>query len=229
MPDDTIEPISQQGPAAQPVQVGQDGKRRRPKQPRSQETYQAILQAAGRLFAARGYEETSTHLVAHEAGISVGALYRYFGGKEPILLELYRREVLDLRVRLVAGIDIADLVGQDLRGIVRKTLATAFQIYGERAALRRVLREQSRRTPELAELRRSQEDEVNRTVEKILTSVAGVQLPDAEAGAYLITLFIESLIDECVLYPSAAERPDQERLIDAATDFIIRYALGHVG
>jgi AcrR family transcriptional regulator len=215
MPEDTTGPNAQR-------------ERRQPKQPRSQETYQTILSVAGRLFAERGYEETSTHLVAREAGISVGALYRYFGGKQPILLELYRREVSELRARLVEQISIADLVGQDFRGIVRKTLALAFQIYGERASLRRVLSEQSRRTAELAELRRSQEAELNRMVEKILTSVAGVQLPDAEAGAYLITLFIESLIDDCVLYPGAAERPDQERLIDAATDFLIRYALGRV-
>jgi AcrR family transcriptional regulator len=45
-----------------------------------------VLEAATRLFAERGYESTSVTDVAAEAGVSIGALYKYFRDK-PALLE----------------------------------------------------------------------------------------------------------------------------------------------
>jgi AcrR family transcriptional regulator len=45
-----------------------------------------VLEVATRLFAERGYEATSVNDVAREAGVSIGALYKYFSDK-PALLE----------------------------------------------------------------------------------------------------------------------------------------------
>jgi AcrR family transcriptional regulator len=45
-----------------------------------------VLEVATRLFAERGYESTSVNDVAAEAGVSIGALYKYFPDK-PALLE----------------------------------------------------------------------------------------------------------------------------------------------
>ncbi len=45
-----------------------------------------VLAEATRLFAERGYENTSVNEVAKEAGVSVGALYKYYPDK-PALLE----------------------------------------------------------------------------------------------------------------------------------------------
>jgi len=213
--------------------VDQDAKdrapyRRKPQQSRGQETYAAILDAAGRLFAERGYEEASTHLIAKQAGISVGALYRYFAGKEEICLALYEQDVSELRARLLAQLDITNLLGQDLRQIVRHTLALAFQVYAERSALRRVLSEQSRKIPELSELRRKLEAELHLAVHRMLSSVSAVSLPDLEASAYLVSLFIERLMDECALYHTAPEGLSEDRLVDAATDLLMRYTLGYL-
>jgi len=201
-------------------------RRSQPKQPRSQETFNSIVEATARLLAERGYEEASTHAIAKEAGISVGALYRYFADKQEICMELYRREMSELRTKLLSQLDITDLFASDLRQILRHTLTSAFRIYGERAALRRVLSEQSRKIEALGELRRTQEAEVHAAVLKILRSVTGVQLPDPEASAYLLTLFVETLVDECVLYRGAPPVLAEERLVNAAVDLILRYGLG---
>jgi AcrR family transcriptional regulator len=45
-----------------------------------------VIEVATKLFAERGYESTSVNDVAAEAGVSVGALYKYFPDK-PALLE----------------------------------------------------------------------------------------------------------------------------------------------
>ncbi len=52
------------------------------------ETKQRILQAAQRLFAARGYEGTTTRDLASAAGVAEGTLFRHFDNKKAILIEV---------------------------------------------------------------------------------------------------------------------------------------------
>ena len=47
-----------------------------------------IVAAARRCFSRDGFHQTSMPDIAAEAGVSVGAPYRYFAGKEEIILEL---------------------------------------------------------------------------------------------------------------------------------------------
>ncbi|PYV86113.1 MAG: hypothetical protein DMG90_21955 [Acidobacteria bacterium] len=65
---------------------------------------EALVAAAGRLFASRGYEATTTREIASEAGCAEGLIHRYFRGKEGLLLALIRshtsREFLDMNQRL---------------------------------------------------------------------------------------------------------------------------------
>lgn len=201
--------------------------RHQPQQARSQGTFEALLAAAAQLYAEQGYEQTTTHQIAKQAAMSVGALYRYFDGKEAILKELYAREIAGLRQRVLEAFTLVDLVGQDVPKLVRKVVSLAFEVYGEQPGVRRVLREQARKVPALASQRRAQEAEVHRAVAQILRAVPGVRLPDIDAGAYLITLFIESLIEDQLLYRHERSLGD-DRLVDAASDFILRYVLGQV-
>src|SRR3954470_22294640 len=48
---------------------------------------QVVLDAA-RVFAARGYDQTSVPQLADELGIAAGSLYHYFGGKEQLLIAI---------------------------------------------------------------------------------------------------------------------------------------------
>lgn len=50
-----------------------------------------ILEAAYRCFSERGLHGTTMQAVAAEAGLSVGALYRYFDGKEALFAALAER------------------------------------------------------------------------------------------------------------------------------------------
>lgn len=47
-----------------------------------------ILDAAGQLFANKGFDKTSVDEIAREAGLSKGAIYWYFPSKEQILIGL---------------------------------------------------------------------------------------------------------------------------------------------
>jgi AcrR family transcriptional regulator len=50
---------------------------------------QDILGGAMRLFARKGIEETTMHEIASEAGISAGAVYRYYPGKEHLVRAVF--------------------------------------------------------------------------------------------------------------------------------------------
>ncbi|MGW5456186.1 TetR/AcrR family transcriptional regulator [Nocardia sp. NPDC003979] len=65
-----------------------DQQRRRPQQERAKQTRARILDAAARLFGARGIANTSTNRIAAEAGMSIGTLYRYFADRDEIVKEL---------------------------------------------------------------------------------------------------------------------------------------------
>ncbi|MGH9739280.1 MAG: TetR family transcriptional regulator [Candidatus Acidiferrales bacterium] len=59
--------------------------RRNPVQERSQETVQRIFRAASELLASVPIDELTTSRIARAAGLSIGALYRFFPDKQSII------------------------------------------------------------------------------------------------------------------------------------------------
>jgi AcrR family transcriptional regulator len=62
--------------------------RKAPRQARSKETVNVILEASARILEADGLHGFNTNAVAAKAGVSVGSLYQYFPNKDAILLAL---------------------------------------------------------------------------------------------------------------------------------------------
>ena len=67
--------------------------RRIPIQGRSQQTVEDILEATSRLLVSGGAKEITTNAIAAEAGLSVGALYRFFPDKQAIIDAIAVRHV----------------------------------------------------------------------------------------------------------------------------------------
>ena len=80
--------------------------RRLSRDERKAETRTALLDAASRVFARRGYHAAAVDEVAEEAGFSTGALYSNFDGKEDLFLALLQREI-ERQVDAVAAV-VAD-------------------------------------------------------------------------------------------------------------------------
>lgn len=66
------------------------------------EVRQRILEGAHRAFLARGYRGTSIPVIAGEAGVSVGLIYRYFPSKEELFLSVCQRQT-DLQLNELAA------------------------------------------------------------------------------------------------------------------------------
>jgi AcrR family transcriptional regulator len=99
--------------------------RRTPRQPRSEATVEAILDAAFQLLEQGGPRALTTNHIAERAGVSVGTLYQYFKGKQAILAALAQRQAAAARNR-IARIVIDGPRISAVRLIIR-TLATAFE------------------------------------------------------------------------------------------------------
>jgi len=74
--------------------------RRAPTQQRSRATFDAIVEAAARVLAARGWAKFTTNEVARVAGASIGSLYQYFPDKLA-LVESVRTRHLDAVLALL--------------------------------------------------------------------------------------------------------------------------------
>jgi len=74
--------------------------RRAPVQRRSASTVEAVLRACSALLGEIPLEEITTTRIAEEAGLSVGALYRFFPDKQAILDAVAVRHMQEFRARM---------------------------------------------------------------------------------------------------------------------------------
>ncbi len=101
-----------QNPSQDPSEEGAGGdpkRRRRTQAERTEATRGALLAAARRLFAERGYDDVSAEEVVRAAGVTRGALYHHFGGKPELLDAVYEqleREVTERIARVVLGSEL---------------------------------------------------------------------------------------------------------------------------
>ncbi|MFN5871093.1 MAG: TetR/AcrR family transcriptional regulator [Aphanizomenon sp.] len=65
------------------------------------QTRTRILQAAQRLFAAKGFERTTTRDLAQIAGVAEGTLFRHFANKKAILVEVATSGWVDILTDLL--------------------------------------------------------------------------------------------------------------------------------
>ena len=71
--------------------------RRQPKQQRSHQIVEAVLEATQRVLRRQGAEAITTNRVAEAAGVSIGSLYQYFADKQAIFMALHDRHVSGVR------------------------------------------------------------------------------------------------------------------------------------
>ena len=71
------------------AEFGAEG-RRTGRRPGVNRTREAISEAAGRLFAAQGFDRTSMRAIAREAGVDPALVTHYFGSKQRLFVEISR-------------------------------------------------------------------------------------------------------------------------------------------
>jgi len=76
---------------------------RRTQAERSESTRAALIAAARGLFAERGFAGVGTEEIVQAAGVTRGALYHHFDGKQKLFEAIYERIEAELAERIAAG------------------------------------------------------------------------------------------------------------------------------
>src|SRR6266480_4763793 len=110
-----------------------------PKQARSKQTKEKIVQAAIQLFQERGYEKTTSNDIAAEAGVSVGSFYVYFTDKRQLLLTIFDRLADDLYKNIFDGLKPEHLFDSNLRRRIKQAVANTILYKQKHSGLHRGL------------------------------------------------------------------------------------------
>lgn len=94
-----------------------------------------LVDAAAKLFAARGFEATSMDDIAHEAGAGKPTLYRYFAGKDA----LFEAVFIDALDALEARLDTAEATTSDPAETLLAILRPVAAMFREHVASLRAL------------------------------------------------------------------------------------------
>lgn len=195
--------------------------RKRPRQRRSVETVDRILDAATRVFDEQGYRRTTTNVIAERAGVSIGSLYQYFPNKDAVLVALAERHVDEVgeafRTHLAAVARRAPSLEELARELIELTIALH-----DADRLHDLLAHRAARTPEL-------EARLGELVDVIVDGVAG-QLAHAgvEPGrAALTARLVVPMVDAAVHDVVVRTRSRAERA--AAVDRLVELVVHGVG
>ena len=71
---------------------------------RSEATRGALIAAARRLFAERGYADVGTEEIVRAAGVTRGALYHHFDGKRDLLRAVYEQIESEIAPEVAEGV-----------------------------------------------------------------------------------------------------------------------------
>ena len=77
-----------------------------------------ILETAEKLFAAKGFHETTMAEIAEASGFSIGGLYRFFSGKEQLYSILVMEKVRLMYDGIMGAVDREDSTGGRIRALV---------------------------------------------------------------------------------------------------------------
>ena len=103
--------------------------RREPRQRRSRQTVEAVLDAVPRVLKRHGAAAITTNRIAEVAGVSIGSLYQYFPDKLAIFTALHERHIED--VRHVLERTVADCASASLEDFTRELVEGLTDVHAE--------------------------------------------------------------------------------------------------
>lgn len=196
--------------------------RRRPSQERSRFTVDAILDGAAQVFEARGYAEGTTNRIAERAGVSIGSLYEYFPSKDAIAVALADRELEREGERILAALAEGGDEGADagLELLLRRLVEAVLELHTRRAALFRILADESAHPPEAhACLLRFEASLAHALEAELRRRRAAAHDPDT--AAHLLVQTAESLAHRYAL--RGIHDLPRERFVEETTRLLARY------
>ncbi len=169
---------------------------REPKQERSIEKKNKIVQAGYELFSQVGYYNTNTVQIAKQAGVSTGIVYGYFKDKRDILLDVLEiyidkafAPILDMIDNLRAPLDLKSLASHVLDG--------AIEIHNTQANIHEALHSMSHSDEAVNNKFIALEDEITQSIAQKFRAL-GIEPSDINERVHFAMDIVQSFSHEFV-------------------------------
>lgn len=177
---------------------------------------EALLQAAERLFAERGFSQVSTRDIAEAAGVNLGAIQYHFGSKFNLFLQAVHRMLTScasLRSTLVEGgpISSAQDAAYRVRDFIFGMMSYILRPTGPQATrvmCREVLSSSSDETALSEQFIDSVVSQFSKPTHDALVTVLSVLAPHHTPNA--LSLVVASIVGQCTFY--VTHRPFVEKI-----------------
>lgn len=197
---------------------------RKPRQKRSIETKEKILDAAYQLFCEKGYYETTTNEIAKVAEVSIGSLYSYFQDKDTIFMEilyLYNQKFVEINEE--AG-RYAELYLNDKKAWLRRLTEELIRVHEDSKQLNREIRILSFTKPEVAAVMQENHAKTRRIALDYLKEYGDdLRVKDMDAAGLISYNLISSIVDQIVFEENTIDR---ERILNEGMDALYQYLIG---
>lgn len=197
-------------------------KRRIPKQDRSIQNRDKILDAGLKLFSEKGYYDTTTNEIAKVAGVSIGSLYSYFKDKDAIFLNIldkYHRRFLSFFHEINEDLSY-ELYANDIRQWLKNLMVKLLDLHESVKTLNREMNIMYHSKPQVARIMDTQTERI-RTMTMSFIARSESSVYDIETTSAVIVDLISTVIDR-ILYKEN-DNLDKDDLIEATIDILVKY------
>src|SRR5205085_5057956 len=160
-----------------------------PKQARSKQTKEKIVQAAIQLFQERGYEKTTSNDIAASAGVSVGSFYVYFTDKRQLLLTIFDRLGDELFKNIFDGLKPEHLFDEEFPARIKQAVANTVLDKQKLSGLHRVICELVLKDAEFATRHKAMTERSIAKLQELISLANKAKLTyeiDVEAASFVV-------------------------------------------
>jgi AcrR family transcriptional regulator len=192
-----------------------------PKQERSRETKQSIINAGLKLFSEKGFYKTNSKEIAREAGVSIGSFYIYFADKKALFREVlvdYHRKIKNV----METIDIQKFAQTgETKAFLHYLINTLIEAHNIYPQFHQEVTVMAQSDPDISNIiENSKRESIEITRAMLFTWKDRLRIKDIDAAAIVLQTATEELVHTLMFSKSTVSG---ERIINELTEMLFRY------
>ncbi len=199
-------------------------RRRKPNQARSRATVDAIVGAAARVLARRGYAGTTTNHIAAKAGVSIGSFYEYFRDKDAVVRAVLDRHLAEGEALFAARSSAyaQDALTRPLREVLGWLVQAFLDFHADDPRLHRVLSTEVPRSAAIERRVRRLEEQIVDLLAALFAAHPAARARDPRRSAQLCVQVVDALAHRWII-DDAGQPVDAGSLARELTDLLGAY------
>lgn len=199
-------------------------KTRTPRQKRSINTKQQIVEAAMRLFSEKGYHHTNSKEIAALAGVATGSFYSYFRDKREVFIEALRSYQIRFNGLVIDYLESTMAERGDPRKMMEGLIRVLVKAHDFFKGFHNDLLVMRLEDPEIDRMLREEEKrDIEMTRSRIAAWPAELRVSDINTASLIVFAATHRIVDMISLDKTDVPA---DRLIEETADMVIRYLYG---